>query len=529
MRASVGRPSRGRLRATASSALILLLGLAAACSSAPDLPPVTGGGSPSDATLVWSKPADMTGLDTLTSSATDWAIFTLVYDTLVTMGDDLDPQPSLATTWEQPSPTETLLTIREDAKFSNGRAMTTDDVVGSLKRLLDPAKGAYYAGKLGDVKKVESVGANQVRVTFGTPNSYFIPALANPAASILPIEELDSGSFDPTKEMIGTGPFKVTNHVQNGSWEFDRNPDYWGEPATAENLKVQIQSTPAAIAALRDGSVDVATFGDPGPLSQLEGVPNVEGKSVQTTNFEGMYVNVLSSTFADPKVREALAAAINRQQIVDIVFGGDSAPQPTATPPGLNGSCDPASIPNSAFDADRARELLSTGGAEGAKVEILAGTDYPADVRTAQVLESQLDAVGFEAKIQQVTAAEAGERAFSDGADDFNLLIGSFAGWGDAAMVLPLWDPKGAPWSTGWFQPNKELNTTINQTQAQPVGNRDTAIQKACDLIGQDLNIIPLVTAPLALAYRTDKVGVTVPTLEGNFNPHRYLPTYQLK
>ena len=92
------------------------------------------------------------------------------------------------------------------------------------------------------------------------------------------MKELSEGSFDPTKAMLGSGPFMVKEHLQDESWTLEKNPNYWreGHPKI-DRLVIRIMPDDTTrIAGLREGRVDFATFENPDTPRLLKGVPNVD-------------------------------------------------------------------------------------------------------------------------------------------------------------------------------------------------------------------------------------------------------------
>src|SRR5579875_3640438 len=106
-----------------------------------------------DKTLVWGKPAEITGFDVhVAGTVTSWEMYEMVYETLLTTDENLKLRPGLAASWEQTSPTSYTFHLREDAKFSNGRAVASDDVA-SLARIKDPKTASYWSAQLGDIER----------------------------------------------------------------------------------------------------------------------------------------------------------------------------------------------------------------------------------------------------------------------------------------------------------------------------------------------------------------------------------------
>ena len=118
-----------------------------------------------DKTLVWGKPAEITGFDVhVAGTVASWEMYEMVYETLLTTDESLKLQPGLAASWEQTSPTRYTFHLREGAKFSNGRAVDSQDVAGSLLRIKDPKTASYWSAQLGDIEKIETPDARTVKV-----------------------------------------------------------------------------------------------------------------------------------------------------------------------------------------------------------------------------------------------------------------------------------------------------------------------------------------------------------------------------
>lgn len=207
----------------------------------------------SGGTLVWGKSLETTMIDPHTALVgSAWQLHYLVYETLTSMGDTFDVQAGLAESWDIPSPTKYVFNLREGVAFSNGRPMTAEDVAGSISRVVDPKFGSWWASQMGSVKSVIVADPKTVVIELNEPFTPLLASLAASMTAILPIKELEEGTFDPTKEMLGTGPFMVTAHQQNDFWTLARNPHYWrqGYPKFDEVSVRIITDDSARLAAL---------------------------------------------------------------------------------------------------------------------------------------------------------------------------------------------------------------------------------------------------------------------------------------
>ncbi len=509
--------------------LLLALAITAVCVAC-------GNGPGTDATsdgqqLVWGKPADADVLDPpAAGNATSWELLKLSYEGLVGLDDKLRIVPELAESWKQTSPTTYEFELRDGVKFSNGRELTADDVVGSLRRLVDPKTAATWAGQLG-IRSVTAKGDRKVNIALVTPKTSFVAALAGSSAAILPMKELRDGTFDPKKQLLGTGPYVATAHSQNESWQFTKNPHYWrsGQPKT-DRLTIRIMPDDAArAAALRAGTIDFTTFEVPDSIKLLEGQPNLKTVVQTTTDYYRLDVNARSSLFSDARLREALALSIDRDKIKNVALGGIGKPS-AAVPPAFDGVCDLGAVPNGRPDPKRARDLVAAAGATGKTVEINTISLVPMSSPIAQVIQQNLQDAGLKVKIVALDIGAVMKRAYSGTAGDFDLVVSWSAGYADPAMDLAWYIPELVTFNKGFVRPDPQLNALVDKgMETSPGAERTATFRQTCARIAQNANIIPLVTKDAIIAYRTDQLTPNLLTVEGYALPLRRLAEFEVK
>lgn len=481
-----------------------------------------------DPRVRWGKSAEVINLDPqVTGFGTDWELQNLVYEQLVSIDKDQKPAPELASSWEKVTQTTYVFTLRDDVAFSNGRSMTASDVVGSLQRVMDPATGSPIVGNL-PIKSIAAMGERQVSIDLTEPSELFLPSLASTSASILPIEELKAGTFNLKNELLGTGPYMSTDHVQGSSWSFSTNPHYWGTPPRTPKLDVQIITDETArIAAMRSGSIDFSSFQTPDALALLKNVPGLTSAIVPSSDYYRLDVNAISGPFSDLKVRQALALAIERNDLSATALGGSGEPASTATPAGLPGSCSPEETPLVTKDIEGAKKLLTDAGALGISVRILATTGDGANAALAQVLQQQLNAAGFKASIEQPESGVFLEKVFGKN-PDFDLSISWYGGGADAGGVLPLWNPTKSQFNARFVIDHPDLNAAIASANSTSDA-RAAKLQVACDMIATEANVIPLATRNQTVAYNSDRIEVSLPSLSTNADPFGAISNYVVK
>lgn len=472
-----------------------------------------------------------TGYDPqLADVATTWQLLSLSYETLVTVGPDFAIQPLLAEKWDTPDDRTYVFHLREGVTFSNGRKLTADDVVGSLKRLL--ASKSVWVGQLGPVDEIAKDGDGKVKVTLKEPYTPFLAALANVPAAILPMKEIDDKSVDPATTLLGTGPYVVEDHRQDVSWTFRRNDAYWnqGKPA-ADVLNITIAPEEAArIAALQNGGAALATLGNVDSESMLAGAADVKVVTQATTDFYYLMLNSLrpGSKLADPKVRQAINIALDTQQIAEVALGGKG--EPTAvTPAGLPGSCDPAALPSAAKGPDEAKRLLAEAGAENLSFTLTIFNTEPAPA-VAQVIQQNLQQAGITVKIEQMDEASWSGKVYGKAPAEFDAALSWFAGYADPGMVTKWWNPETAGFNAGFMRPDPALSAAIDAAGKEPAGAaRDRALAEVCAQADADAQMIPLVTRPATVAFRTDALSPSLYATEGYGNVLRLVADARVK
>ncbi|NJS39713.1 MAG: ABC transporter substrate-binding protein [Rhodobacteraceae bacterium] len=497
MTTSLHLPRRAVLRGLLAGSAAMTLGL----------PRIAGAQTPIE--IVWAKRFEATLYDPATSiTASSWELLHILYDGLTEMDENMQPMPGLATAWETPDPLTYLFTIREGVTFHNGRTMTPADVAGSLSRLIDPATGSFFAGQMGKITAVTVEPDNRVKITLSEPWAPMLGALSSTMASIIPMEELAAGTFDPTTQFNGTGPYMVESHAQGDNWVLTRNPNYWkaGQPV-ADRVVVRIIPTEQSlIAGLRDGTIHIAQFdASPDASLLLKQVDNVEVVQNLQTNVFWMFLNAVKegSPFKDQKVRQAVVLALDRERIAQVAMGGNAAPA-SAMPPAFN-ACDTAKLPFYNRDVERSKALLAEAGASGLTFELLitAGTTLPA---IGQVIRDSLAEAGITVNLAALDEGTVVTRMWVDNPGNFEGALSWYAGYSDPAM-LPLWFvPEVAGFSAGFQASDGDLTAVINATRSLAADDpaRPAALQSLCESLDANANQVPLVTRVETMAYRTD-------------------------
>jgi peptide/nickel transport system substrate-binding protein len=541
MSASALAPSRRRILAIAFAAC--------ACVGLP---------APAEAqkALNWGTAADVDTMDVhIAGTVASWVMYQMVYETLLTTDKDMKLRPGLAETWKQESPTVYVLGLRHDAKWSNGRPVVAADVIGSIERItgveMNPAGVAaaktdeekkkasnriasYWSRQFGVIKSMSAPDEYTVRVELEKPHTAFLAALAHITAAIVPMKEFKEGSYDPTRQLMGSGPFMVAAYKPKESWTLVRNPYYWrkGYPKVDTLNVLIIPDEAARVAALRDGRIDYSGFSNPDIGRLVAGDKRLVVTSQNTTNYYRLDVNALGekSAFKDKRVREALNLSLDREAIANIVFAGEAKPDYPV--PGAFGkqACkdtDTYRLPR-AQRLEKARALLAAAGKPSVDAEIIASSGDPIYARIAQVMQQNAKQVGINLRIQQMPVAEYLNKVFTKG--EFDSALSWLAGYSDPSMVIAWWNPKFAVWNTVFHEYVPALADALEKVKSAPEGaERDAELASICRLIDDGANILAVVSKVDFVVHRADAMDIRLDPVSGSSNTYQYVAEFSSK
>ncbi|MBO8127045.1 MAG: ABC transporter substrate-binding protein [Firmicutes bacterium] len=394
--------------------------------------------------------------DTLDIQRTTWvdAANDVLYDSLVRQGPDGKLYPGLATSWELSEDGKTwTFKLRKGVKFHNGEPFNAYAVKATFDRMLAPETASPVTYMLGDfIKSIEVVDEYTVQLHYEKP----FPSLVNSGATtgflaIYPPKYLEEKGNDFGQFPIGTGPVKFVEHVRGSHILFERNDDYnWG-PAYAENqgplkfkyLKMRIiPDDSTRVMELERGNVDILYGTPPQDVERLKN----EGFKIYKAPENGITYwgfNVKKWPFTDPRVRKALAKAIDRQPMIDFALEGLAEPIYGPLPRNIWSYSE--EIENRAkelygYNPEESRRMLNEAGwkdtngdgileKDGKNLEFeLWVRNIPDEQRVGQIIQAMVAEVGAKVNLKVVEDA-AYREGMANGAQDTIL------------------------WAYGWFDP----------------------------------------------------------------------------
>lgn len=331
--------------------------------------------------------------------------------------------PSLAASWDiSPDGLEYTFHLVEGVKYTNGADFTASDVLYSINRMLTYEKalnGDIYdiivgseelkAGETQSISGVEVVDDYTVKITLSQPYAAFLACLTTPGASMLDEETTeqagDQFGIDPAVT-IGTGPFIFESWEFNAQMILVANPDCWsGAPACEGIVMMDIPDEATQRMMFENGELDLLDLDN--ATSQADYFLSNEAYADQITSGQrvGIYyiaLNELHEALANVQVRQALQRALDRQAILDALYGGRGKVENGIFSTGLIGFN--PELPAIPYDVEAAKALLSEAGyPDGFEMELCYSSDSSQTTKDLlEIVSAQWAQIGVTAKVTEV-------------------------------------------------------------------------------------------------------------------------------
>jgi len=336
-------------------------------------------------------------LSTDTSSS---SVEGMIFEGLIEVDRELNYRPLLAEKWLSTNNGKTwLFYLKQNVFWHDGQKFTADDVIFTFNKLLDPKTNTVRRSSYlinGKPIKLKKINNYLIQVSLPEPFAPFELAMT---MQIIPehiykSEEINRSKYN--RQPIGTGPFKFKQWQSGSHIIVERNNNYHRQPALLERIIFRIiPDTNTQLAALRRGEVDYCSI----PAKDYKKISKIKNLDVYTYDqmfYTYLGLNLTNPYFKNKKVRQALAYAIDKKQLVKTLFNGLAAP---AYCP-----CSPISwaytdqIPKFEYNPGKAKKLLKETGSFN--FTLLVGQGSRDGQRAAVIIQQYLKDVGIEMDIQ---------------------------------------------------------------------------------------------------------------------------------
>lgn len=352
--------------------------------------PIPGG------SVVFGMTQDLTSLDphqTTLDAGTRDVVFNL-YEGLVKPASDGTLVPAVAEKYEISKDAKVYtFTLRDGITFHDGTPVTAEDVKYSIDRYAE-LQGKDSAFSM--LKQVVIKDDKTIEVDLNEGYSEFLSDLAQ--AVIIP-----KGS-QPAKKPIGTGPFKFVSYTPGQDIVLEKYDGYWkkGVPSLDRVEFKFISDADTAFMELQAGTVDILKYLTAAQVKSLgDSQYTIQKGSMNLV--QAMFLNNSSGPLSNKKVRQALCYGVNRQQINEFLFAGESHVIGSHMIPNMKAYYEPKAETVYSYDPEKAKELLKEAGyPDGFDLEITVPSAYTQHVDTAQIIVDELSQIGVRATIKQV-------------------------------------------------------------------------------------------------------------------------------
>lgn len=314
--------------------------------------------------------------------------------------------PALATDWRRIDDRTMEFDLRRGVTFHDGSEMTADDVVFSFgEQRMGPDQPGHNAYRrfLNTIESVEAVDDHTVRVRTNAPDPILELRLSGWSSQIVSQDAFEAAGDWETwwNNPVGTGPFQVAEHIANDRLVLAAHDGYWGEaPAVDRVVFAVIPELSTRIAGLAAGDFDVITEVTVDQIETIEGEDGLDVVGGVIRNHRILNYDFDNPLLRDPRIREALNLAIDRQLIVDTIWQGRVEVTNGFQWPDFGVLYDP-DREGPAYDPDRARALLAEAGYDGEPISYrIRNNYYPAQIVTAQAIAAMWQDVGFNIDMQ---------------------------------------------------------------------------------------------------------------------------------
>ncbi len=353
-------------------------------------------GKPDPNTLVMLIESSPTNLDPrIGVDAQSERIDNLIFDDLLTRGDNLDVAPGLAERWEIPDRLTYIFHLHQGVKFHDGRPLTSRDVKWTFDTLLQGKVRSTKAAVYRFVDRIDAPDDFTVVFHMKEPSATLLWNLSDGAIGIVPY---GSGN-EVTTHPMGSGPFKFVSAETDKEVVVERNDDYWGDKAKLARVRFAVvpDATTRALE-LRKGSADAAINAlTPDMVQTLQRNPSLAVERAPGTVLAYLGFNLRDPILQDVRVRQAIAYALDRRPMIEYLWRGEAQPARSILPPqswAYNGD-----VPVYDHNPEKARQLLDAAGypiVNGTRFHLTMKTSTDENTRLmVAVMQQQLRDVGI--------------------------------------------------------------------------------------------------------------------------------------
>ena len=303
--------------------------------------------------------------------------------------------------------------LKKNIKFHDGTTFDATAVKANFDRVTDPANKLKRYTLFNRVAKTEVVDPYTARVTLKEPFSPFINVLAHPSAVMISPTALKKYGKEIAFHPVGTGPFEFVEWKQTDYLKGKKFAGYWktGYPKIDTITWKPVVDNNTRSAVMQTGEADFAFSIPFEQAAVLKASPKVDMIDSPSIIQRYLSFNTMVKPFNDPKVRQAINYAINKEALTKVAFAGHAVPAEGVVPPGVDYAEKLGPWP---YNPAKARELLKEAGyPNGFETTLWSAYNHTTAQKVIQFVQQQLQQVGIKAQVQALEAGQRVERVES--------------------------------------------------------------------------------------------------------------------
>lgn len=421
-------------------------------------------------------------------------VFAGLCDKLLDIGPDLKIVPQLATGYEWAKDNMSVtFKLREGVLFQDGTPFNAEAVKFSIERHLK-MPGSNRKGEISAVKSVDVIDAHTVRLNLSKPFAPLLAALTDRAGMIVSPTAAKAEGDKFGSHPICAGPYKFVERIAQDRIVLEKFDKYWDKSKLhIDRIEYRpILDNSVRLANLQSGSLDFIERVAPTDLATVRKDPKLALASIIELGYIGLTVNVNNGPKAknpigeDPRIRQALSLAIDRQALNQVVFNGEFAPGNQWLPPTNPYYVTKFPVPKR--DLAKAKELLKAAGHPHVTVDLMVPTSAD-DQQVAQVIQAMAKEAGIDIRIQAVEFKTSFDRAQNG---DFQVFQIGWSGRSDPDGNLFNFVACKGPLNDGRYC-NPEMDKLLDESRStgDPAA-RHKAYEKIAEIMQKDMPLIYL-------------------------------------
>ena len=337
----------------------------------------------------------------LSTDTTSSAIEGVIFTGLVKVDKNLDFIPDLAQSWKvSKNGLVWTFKLRKDVTWHDGKPFTADDVKFTFDTLLNPKINSVRRGDyiiVGKPIQFKVVDKYNVKAILPKP---FSPFLTSAGMGILPKHLLDGKVLDMSdfnRHPIGTGPFIFVEYKSGDHVLVKRNPKYYGGAPKLDQILFKIvPDENTALVALRSGDIDETGI----PPKDFHPIKHVNLYKYDALLYTYFGFNLKSPKFSDVRVRKALSYAVNRKQLIGLIYMGLASPAYSPSAPVSWAYSD--DVYKYEYDPEKAKELLRKAGVKDLEFTVLVNHGNKEREKAATIMQQQFKRIGVQMNIRML-------------------------------------------------------------------------------------------------------------------------------